>query len=163
MDKADKLQFKYESLAGWIEKADLKAQILVGVQLFILGYVLENQADNFNWSGLSWLLLFGFIFCSLGSLYHLYRIIRPRLSNKIFGSMTYFRDLAKQAAQDYVKTKELLKTEDEQGFIDDMADQVLALAKVCNEKHEFLLTAEKFLVAGFSIGIVMYIVNLLSC
>lgn len=163
MNKADKLQFKYNSLAGWIEKADLKAQILIGVQLFILGYVLENQADNFYWSGLMWLLLFGFILCSLGSLYYLYRIIRPRLANKIFGSKIYFRDLAKQAEKDYAKTKEALIAEDDQGFINDMTDQVLALAKVSNEKHEFLLTAEKFLVTGFSIGIVIYIVNLLSC
>ena len=85
------------------------------------------------------------------------------MTNKVFHSRTYFRDLAKQAEQDRGKIRESLIAEDEQGFIEDMADQILSLAKVCNEKHEFLFIAEKFMAASFIIGLVIYVFGQFFC
>lgn len=105
----------------------------------------------------------GFLISSVYSLYYLYRAIRPRLANKVFSSKIYFRDLAKQAEEDRKKIKQALLMEDESDFIDDMANQLLSLAKVCNEKYEFLFIAERFMVVSFLVGLSIYVLNLFSC
>lgn len=155
----EKLQFKYEAITKWIESADLKAQILIGIQLFILGYILEKQI---NFTCLSSLVIFVFL-CFLGastiSLYNLYRIIKPRLSNNIYGSRIYFRDIAKNVKNKPEEIKDLLVNEKDEDYRSDLADQIIALAKVCNEKYEYLLKAEKFIILSFFLGLLLYILN----
>ena len=156
----EKLQFKYESISRWIENADLKAQILIGIQLFIIGFVLEKQLPFDPCHRLSLFFLGLFLILSCVSLSYLYRIIKPRLSNKIHGSRIYFRDIAKSSKVNYKETKESIVSEKEGDFISDLADQVIALSRVCNSKYEDLKSAEGYMIASFLSGLILYLLNI---
>lgn len=159
MNKEDSLKFKYEALGKWIENADLKAQILIGIELFIVGFVLGKQFSFDVCHLLSGFFLTLFLLLSGISLFYLYRIIKPRLSNEIHGSRIYFRDIAKNSKADYKKTKESLTSETEEGFVSDLADQIISLSRVCNSKYEDLLSAEGFMIASFLLGLILYLSN----
>lgn len=149
------LQYKYETLSKWIGNADTKAQILLGIQLFILGYVLNSGFPK-NWHSV-WdvVVIFSFLYTSCFALFYLYRIIRPRLTNNLGNSLIYFQDLAKLARSNHKSLKDNLMNERPESFSEDLANQVIALAKVCDEKYKDLKEAESFMVVSFILGLAL--------
>ena len=147
-------------ISKWITVADTKAQILIGIQLFIIGFVSEKHIpiDCFEW--MINILFLVFLFISCISLFDLYRVIKSRLSNKTYGSKIYFRDIAKSFELNAEETKDLIKNEKKEDFLSDLTDQIIILSGIANEKYKDLEKAEKFMIISFILGLVLYLMNI---
>lgn len=157
----EKLQFKYDALSAWIERADTKASILLGVQLFILGFVLQYAVSNFSTHWLAIVVYLVFVITSVASLLFLYQIVGGRLDNETRDSRIYFRDIAENADQrdDYI---DILSNETDEEYKRDLSAQIVALAKVANSKYEKLSKVGLWMALSFSSGFIIYAMEILK-
>lgn len=155
----EKLIFKYETISKWIERADTKAQILIGIQIFITGFVLQEKFSFYHCYFLSIALLL-FVSLSCLTLYYLYRVIRPRLNNKIGKSLIYYRDISQNFELNPQVVKNELLNEKEEDFISDISNQVISLSISCDNKYSDLQNAEIFMISSFILGIIIYLINI---
>jgi len=133
----DNYIFIHNTIIDWISKAESKANIILGIKLFILGYFIEsyNSPSSFSYHALLYVL---YLFFAGISFYFLIKIIFPQLSTKEPESLIYFKHIdvkykfnKKQGISDFINF-------DEDKFKKDIINQILSLSFVSSIKYKLL-------------------------
>jgi len=152
MDKKD-LKFIHNTIIHWIDKTDTKANIFLGIQLVILGYVVSHFR-NLN-LGICYkkIILDFLLFLTILVFFFIFKIIWPRLSTNEPKSFIYFKHIYNR----YVKNKQQA-TEDfskisKQEFENDLINQVVSLSTVATTKYTDL--QKMILILGIEIILII--------
>ncbi|MFA5925622.1 MAG: Pycsar system effector family protein [Parcubacteria group bacterium] len=133
----EQLKFIHNTIIHWIDKTDSKANIILALKLFILGYFLKEfhiqDVEKFKQ-----FILFIFFFSSALSFFFVLKIVYPKLSTGEASSLLYFKHISdkykfnkKQGAADYKNlTPDKLEL--------DTINQIISLSIVATEKYRDL-------------------------
>lgn len=134
----EKLQFIHNTIIHWIDKTDSKANIILGIKLFLIGYfltLLDGFSFGWNWGTL---LLSLFIVSSFVSFIFVVRIIYPKLSTEEPSSLIYFIHIFDKYKNNKNQGVEDLSNFSDENFKTDISSQIISLAIVAEEKYRYL-------------------------
>jgi len=136
----ERLKFIHNTIVHWIDKTDTKAQIFLGIQLAILGYLLANLKysnflKNYNITFLLFLISLLFIFLSI---FYLLRVLWPRLSTSEHISYIYFKHIEERYRHDKKKAIHDYNELKDDEFDNDLISQIISLSIVGTSKYKDL-------------------------
>lgn len=133
----EQLKFIHDTIIHWIDKTDTKANIILALKLFILGYFLK-EFNIQNIGNAKQFVLFVFLTSSALAFFFVLKIVYPKLSTGEATSLLYFKHIAdkykcnkKQGVIDFENlTEDKLKK--------DTTNQIISLSIVSTEKYKDL-------------------------
>lgn len=139
------LKFIHNTIVHWIDKTDSKANIVLGFKIFLIGYFL-TMLDSLSLNcDINIIALILYIVSSLVSFVSVLRIVNPTLSTGEAPSLIYFKHISHQYRNKREKgVEDLIKLSDKD-FKIDIANQIISLALVAEEKYQHLQKAIIFL------------------
>lgn len=137
-------QFIHNTVIHWIEKADSKAEIMLGIKLFILGYFIQTfeHPNDLTYHSLIYIT---YSISSLLSFYFLVKIVYPKLSTKEPNSLIYFKHLDSKYSSNKKQGVKDLMNMSEEDFKNDLINQILSLSFVSSLKYQLLQKSFIFL------------------
>lgn len=150
----DNLVFTYNSIKDWIMNADRKANIFIVVNLFVIGFVLEQEI-LFQSNEKTIMMLLGLLFigCAMFSMFFLLKVVTPRLNNDQGGSRIFFQDIANSKNQ--VDIVQEIQMQSNSNFRHDLATQIRHISNVCKRKHRDLIFSIGFMVPEIIVTVVL--------
>jgi len=134
----EKLRFIHNTIIHWIDKTDLKANIILGVKLFLIGYFLTLlDCFSFGWNWKTILLVLFFL-TSIVSFFFIIRIIYPKLSTGEASSLIYFKHISDKYKKNKKQGIKNLSNFSDKDFITDISNQIISLAIVAESKYVYL-------------------------
>lgn len=142
----DNLKFIHNTINYWIEKADNKANIILGLKVFILGYFLSIfKTFDLNKSltavGLSFYVIF-----SLLSFYFILSVVYPKLATGESPSLIYFKHIADKYRANKKQGIKDLSALDDKAMQKDISGQIIALSVVADSKYKKIRSGVLFLI-----------------
>lgn len=134
----EKLKFIHNTIIHWIDKTDSKANIILGIKLFLIGYfltLLDGFSFGWNWGTV---LLILFVINSFVSFIFVVRIIYPKLSTVEASSLIYFKHISDKYKNNKSQGIEDLGNFSDGKFKTDISNQIISLAIVAEEKYRHL-------------------------
>ncbi|MBR9747566.1 Pycsar system effector family protein [Bacillus cereus] len=134
-------------IGDYIKLADQKASIALTINVALIGFFI-NYLKEAKWDKLlacKVFLIIGILTLVVSAGIALFKVLWPRYNSNTLEYMSWGGIAAYTNQDDYVKK---LKESEENIFIDDMAKQNHALAKVCAVKYKFLKYSFIVFVAG---------------
>lgn len=153
--KQNDLKFIHDTIIHWIDRTDVKANIFLGIQLAILGYLLPKVAC-FYFDYYHKAVLFGWITSALLDLFLIFRVIWPKLSTDEPKSFIYFKHIhAKYAGENLVALRDFSKV-NEKAFDEDLVNQIISLSTVATEKY--IILQKVVILIGFQIALIILLI-----
>lgn len=142
----DNLKFIHNTINYWIEKADNKANIIMGLKVFILGYFL-TIFKTFDLSISLIAVEFSlYILFSLLSFYFILNVVHPRLATGEPSSLIYFKHVADKYRHNKKQGIKDLSTIDDKSMLEDLSNQIISLSIVADSKYKKLRTGVLLLI-----------------
>lgn len=142
----EKLKFIHDIVIHWIDKTDSKANVILGIKLFVLGYLLtllKNFEFGCNWISVL-LVLYGIF--SFISFFFIVKVFYPQLSTNEPHSSIYFKHIADKYRNNKEQGLSDLKKLSDKGFVEDLSNQIISLAIVAREKYSLVQKGMAFMV-----------------
>ena len=137
-------QYQLDLILGFFPRVDTLLVALLGVNLAMLGVVFARAPSPAELSGAQALGALLFLGPAMASLFYLYRGSFPNLDGG-FGSLIYFREIAKLDPGDYVRRySEQTETQLSEGIL----HQAWRNACILNDKFRRLKVAFRWLLAS---------------
>ncbi len=160
------IKFIFNSISGQISRTDTKANILLGVQLAIVGYFLSNL-ERISLNNYYFLIVFIlFIIMVLMTLIFVFKVIWPSLNLKYLSkkgySLIYFKSIHDEVTKDEKKTIHRFDKAKEEEFKEDLILQVLSLSEIATKKFIRIQKAFIFLGIEIFLGLIFLIPNFLN-
>lgn len=131
----EQLKFIHNTITHWIDKTDLKADIILGIKIFIVGYFLTLlDVFKFGWNWKTIILIL-FIASSAASFFFLLKIIYPKLSTEEPTSLIYFKHLSAKFKNNKKQGVDDLNKLSEENFNKDLSNQIISLSIVAECKY----------------------------
>lgn len=134
-------------IGDYIKLADQKASIALTINVALIGFFINYLRDA-NWTDSNQYkiaLIVGILLLMWSASILLFKVLWPRYNSNTSEYMSWGGIAAYSNSADYAKK---LKESEERVFIDDMAKQNHALARVCAVKYKFLKYSFVVFVAG---------------
>jgi hypothetical protein len=154
----ENLKYTFDQVNDWIKTADQKAMILGSFNLAGFIYQLVNIKKIICGSVYTVILFFVSITATLSMLYFWFRIIYPKLSNKLKKSKIYFLHIANAYEKDQNAGIKDLQNVSSDEFKKDLASQVVINSIIAKEKYGYI---QKFIWA-FGVQLITLLLLLVS-
>ncbi len=158
--KKDELEYLFSNVNRWINNADGKINIFIGIQLGVIGLLFFNF---FDWSKSAFsrmtliesiLFLIGILFV-LWSIFHSLKGIFPILKSRgENGELVYFGAITKISLS---KFRKLVSEATDKQYIDDLVEQIYTNSHIAQDKFESYKKAVISFLSGMSILIFIYL------
>lgn len=145
----DKLKFIHNTIIYWIDKTDSKANIILGINFFIVGYflsLLENFTLGWNWKTIVFVFFLG---SSAIVFSYIVKIIYPKLSTEEPSSLIYFKNIFEKYGNNKKQGVKDLSNFKNDDFKKDLSNQIISLSIVAESKYSDLRIVIKGLIIEF--------------
>lgn len=156
----DQLEYLYSNANRWINNADAKINIFIGIQLGVVGLLFFRVFDWYK-SHLPNMSLTEILVSSLGiffvlwSIYHSIKGIFPNLKSRgENGELVYFGAITKVSLD---KFRKIVAGATEKQYIDDLVEQIYTNSHIAKDKFGSYKKAVLFFLSGVTILIYLYL------
>lgn len=131
-----------ESIQGHIRAFDTKAQLAIGINGVLIGFLISEFAKTAEFAalGFQWRLAGVFVatglsvLCSLAAIVLGVRVVHPQLKLDQPPSRLFFCHIAEDFGKDFVRAGASLASLSDEASLKDVANQIAVNAYVCNTK-----------------------------
>ena len=154
--KMENLKFINNTIIHWIDKTDVKSNIILALKFFILGYFLNKFNFHFIERQKDF-IFFIFILSSALSFLFLIRIIYPKLSTGEASSIIYFKHISDKYRQNKKQAEADLMEIDDESFKRDLIGQIVSLSVVAECKYKDLQKGIFFMIIEVLFLILLFV------